>query len=275
MESGTVEHADAGAKPKRRLIGRKRRPGRKDALLLWLLENEEYDLALLFSKGQYILYYRDGQEYRPKGVSPETMRAAFVEEPVDSGWLSPDIKRCGTGPAGSFVVKYVPPGKHTLQFTAQSPSYPAVVTAPLPGLVFAGVNSGKEGSVATYYVWALGVAEFDPQAGLYHAPLPNVYEDGRICFGENRPPEVARQTIDKAWDLFINSPFTGAMIAGKSKAHGQDVCSQLLALAGLERYPVEDLQTYREERGGFTHTPAVKTVSDVVAKVLLKEDRWS
>src|SRR5947207_11138226 len=150
MEPGNVEHAgglDNGAHQGKRR--KKKRAERPDALLRYLIEHEEFDAALLFTKGMYILYRRAGRELIPKGLSPATLRAAFVGESVDSGWLSPDVKRCGSGPTGPLAVKFIPPGKHTLRLSTGEPSKPLVVSVALPGLVFRGVNAVSGGRQAT------------------------------------------------------------------------------------------------------------------------------
>ena len=173
-----------------------------------------------------------------------------------------------------MAVKFIPPGKHTLRLSTGNPSQPLVVPVPLPGLVFAGVNTSLGGTQATYYVWAIQEAEFDPAATLYHAPLTNVYEEGRICFGENHPPAAARETIDRAWHLFIDSLFTGEMAGGRSRQYAQDVRRQLLALEQADRYPVEDLERFERQSGFYPPSPRVKTVSDAVEKYILMEEKW-
>jgi Prokaryotic E2 family D len=275
MEPGNVEHA-GGLDGRAHQGKRRKKKGeeRPDALLHYLIEHEEFDVALLFTRGMYILYCRTGRELIPKGLSPETLRAAFVGEPVDSGWLSPDVKRCGSGPTGPFAVKFIPPGKHTLRLSTGDPSKPLVVSVPLPGLVFAGVNTSLGGTQATYYVWAIQEEEFDPTAALFQVPLTNVYDDGRICFGENHPPKAARETIDRAWRLFIDSLFTGEMAGGKSRQHPQDVRSYLIALNEADRYPVEDLERFERQSGFYPPSPRVKTVSDAVEKYILMEEKW-
>ena len=74
---------------------------------------------------------------------------------------------------------------------------------------------------------------------LYHAPLPNVYNDGKLCFGTNTPPDLNRgeevgkstaQLLQEAWEMFIGSPFNGHLAQDKSKTHPTDVREQLVAL---------------------------------------------
>ena len=230
-----------------------------------LIEHSTFDLALLFTGGQYILYSREGRELRPKGITAQTLRLAFVEEPVDSGWLPEGVVRSGTGPAGPFVVKYVSPRCHTLSLVTPRGDAPQAVRVPLPALVFVGLQ-------ATYSVWALREEAFSPTAELYRAPLSNVYEDGRICFGSNRPPDVSSQTIGEAWRLFIESPFNADLAGNKSAQHPGDVRAQLQALVDAERYPVDDLVSAAVRRSYFSTSPPIRTVSDMVDYYLLKQE---
>lgn len=266
MESGNMDHAHVD--------GQAPRPtpdARPDALLRHLVEHAEYDLALLFTQGQYLLYSRVGQELRVKGLAPEVLRAAFVEEPVDSGWLPPGVVRWGSGPAGTFLVRFVPPGRQTLRLVSERGKTPLLITVPLPGLVFAGVNASAGGGQATYYIWAVAQDTFAPTARLYQAPFPNVYADGHICFGTNRAPEVAWHTLEEAWQLFIASPFNADMASGKSQQYSQDVRRQLCSLEEAQVYPVEDLRRLVQHVSFYSHSPTIETVSDAVAYYLLKE----
>lgn len=221
----------------------------------------------MFANGQYILYRREGKELRAKGVTVQTLRRAFVEEPVDSGWLPEGVIRSGTGRAGPFIVKYIPPSHHVLSLVTPRGrgDSPKPVRVPLPALVFVGLQT-------TYSVWALREEVFSPLARLYRAPLPNVYEDGRICFGKNRPPEVSSRTIGEAWRLFIESPFNGDLSGNKSAQHPRDVRSQLLALKDVDRYPVDDLVSAARRPGYSSTSLIIETVSDMVDYYLLKKD---
>jgi hypothetical protein len=247
-----------------------RKEATASALIRHLATHAQYDAALLFTRGQYILYYRRGAELICKGLAAEHLRAAFIEEPVDSGWLPEGVVRCGSGPAGTFFVKFIPPGKHRLHLSTENPAEPLIIAPPLPALMFAGVNS-------TYYVWALQSDHYDPSAPLFHAPFPNIYPDGHVCFGSNRPPEISAQTLEEAWRLFIESPFNQDMAGGKSQEHSQDVRRQLLAQACAEAsgYPVEDLVPY-VKRPLWSNGREIRTLNDVVEYYLLRKgtDQW-
>ena len=260
--------------------GEQGRTHANQALLRYLLAHAPYDLAVLRTEGQYVLYYREGPEVRTKPIAADAVRGAFVEEPVDSGWLTEGVKRWGSGPAGTFMVKFIPPGSQTISLTLGGSKAPSQCKLPLPALVFAGVNSAvsTEGGGTTYSIWALQEEQFRPSAKLWHAPFPNVYPDGRICFGDVRVPEVSWKTIDKSWQLFLESRFTTSMIEGKSGRHSADVREQLLACQSLSRYPTDDLQPLRVRMGyayANTNNPTVETVNDAVKAFLSKEKEWT
>jgi PRTRC genetic system protein B len=241
MESGIMEHDDG--------IGRCNGTEHTKAsihieipahnvLLRHLVEHTTFDMTLLFTKQQYVLWSLNGNMLRPTPISPNTLQAAFAEEPIDTGWLPENIKRWGYGQGGCFMVKYIPPGRHTL-FLATTTGAHRVLSVPLPALVFAGVN---DASPATYYVWAMKEATWNPSANLFHAPFANVYADGHICWGTVHPPEVSWETIDEAWQFFINdSLFNGSLIGGKSRSYPDDVCRQLLDCEKRDHYPLDDL----------------------------------
>ena len=274
MESSLVERAlegEDGASPPAQA---------NQALLRYLLAHAPYDLAILKTKGQYVLYYREGPEVRTKPISTDAVRGAFVEEPVDSGWMAEGIKRWGSGPAGTFMVKFIPPGLETIYLSTLGSQDPTPCKLPLPALVFAGVNSAAStqgGSGTTYYVWALREEQFHASAKLWHAPFPNVYPDGHICFGDVRMPEISWKTVERAWQLFLESRFTTSLVEGKSGRYSQDVREMLLACRPLSRYPVEDLQPLRAHPGyGYTQSrPVVETVDDAVAAYLLRLKEWT
>lgn len=254
---------------------RAKRDTAPDALLRYLLKHSVYELAIVFARGQYVLYQRDGKRLRRKGISPETLYAAFAAELGDSGWLNTDIMRCGVGAAGSFAVKFVP--AHTRRFLIDAGrGAPALaITTPLPPLVFAGVSVRDGVNPATYYVWAMRDEVFSPTAQLFHAPFTNVYDEGRICWGENRPPQsAAKETIDQAWDLFITSLFTGEMGGKRSVAHPGDIRGLYQSLEGTQHYPLDDLcPLLAQQRSYYVSPTHPVTVQEVVAKYLLLEEQ--
>lgn len=195
---------------------------------LWLLD------------GQYVFQSpdRQGRGTHFKWLSPGSVKSAFNDQAISSGWLGENIKLWGTGSQGSYMVKWLPPGRHDLHVivveaqTEAAASEAATGNAPtstsrtlsakpgiekalflkgvaLPGLVFMGYG-------ARYYIWAVQDTSFNPKMEAFHAPLPNVDSKGLICFGSNPLPEVGAETFERSWELFFSSPFNAHMVQGKS-----------------------------------------------------------
>jgi len=197
-----------------------------------ILNNIEAELLIV--AGQYILHYRD--EHRQpqiKFLSEESVRQAFSEQEVISGWLPEGIKQWGINTKGTWMIQWIPPAKHTLTLLGKAmPEQPVAI--PLPALIFAGVGH-------TYYVWASAEKEFSTEMPLYQAPLPNLYGDGKVCFGNNTPAPVSAESFQSVWQLFISSPFNGDLAGGKSMRHKTDVRHQLCASRKKAAYPTNDL----------------------------------
>lgn len=238
---------------------------------------------LLFLEGQLVYHWRDAPEKGGgehfKFVSPDQAARAFQQQAVDTGWLPQGLVRWGSSPAGSWLVKFIPPQYHTLTFTALNMEHfkelgevkkdLAQVTVPLPALIFAGTGE-------TYFVWAIKGKLFDARAKLYHAPVPNLYGDGKVCFGQNKPPQAGWESIEKTWKLFIEeTPFNADLTRDKSVKHPADIRKQLIAVAkqaekasknalagggGIE-YPASDLVPLEgriNAKAGLTLDEAVK-----------------
>lgn len=192
------------------------------------------DAELLIVAGQYILHYRDEhQQDQIKFLSEESVRQAFSEQEVISGWFPENIKQWGINTKGSWMIQWIPPGKHTITLLGKAmPEEP--ITVALPALIFAGIGT-------TYYVWGTREKEFSSNLPLYQAPLPNLYGDGMVCFGSNTPVPVSGESFQSAWQLFISSPFNGDLVGGKSARHKTDIRHQLCASRKKATYPVHDL----------------------------------
>jgi PRTRC genetic system protein B len=190
---------------------------------------------LLFLPGQLLLHWVEKGVHHYKLVSSNSVKAAFSQEPIDSDWLSDGIVRWGIGKSGNWVVKFVPPGRNTLSFEEKDS-----LSIPLPGLVFLGYGF-------QYYIWATLESSFNPEAEVFTVPLPNVYPDGRICFGSTVPPACSPKEIDSAWKMFITSNFNSHLGSGKSRAYPDSVRAMLqrVSTRKLKSYPVKDLNPYR------------------------------
>ena len=198
----------------------------------------EHQAALYFLDGHYLFRWQgpDGKVLS-KFVSTDDLAAAFSGHEADSGWLPPGVVRAGYCATGPFFVFFMPPRKVALPLLAGEQVTPK--TLPIPATVLLGVGP-------VYYLWAVRGKTLDPQAYIYHAPFPNVYDDGRICWGANTPPAAHLSQAQAVWDLFFTTPFNDHLARGKSNAYSDDVRQQLHRLARRRArvYPVNDLNPY-------------------------------
>lgn len=218
--------------------------------------------GLIFSGGQTFFFHQDERgEHHFKCLSGENLRIAFTLENIDSGWVPPGIVRCGTNTQGQWFVKFVPPQKHNLVLTDDKGNKTTLEGVPLPGLIFGGCGS-------SYYVWATTEAEFNPLSLCYHAPLSNLYDDGRVCYGDNQVQAASNKMAGPAWWLFLNSPFNNHLSQNKSARYPTDVRRQLLEVhkSQAEIYPVDDLRHLRSSRDF--------TIEDAVEKYVLKQTEF-
>lgn len=191
---------------------------------------------LLFVDETYLLHYQENGKDTYKYLSPDTLREAFNNQPFDSGWLTPEVLRHGSNRYGTWAVLFIRAQRHCLQFDDEQ------WCLPLPALVFMGHHQ-------SYWLWAIKNTGFSPNAQAFHAPLPNVNASpaGRICWGQNKPPVATLDTIKKAWELFIRSPFTSHYANHKSQQCPHNIIEKLEVLQRRAqqsprcRYPVSDL----------------------------------
>jgi PRTRC genetic system protein B len=192
-------------------------------------------VALVLLGGDYLLLWQEGQQVQSKLVAPAAVKAAIALEQVDSGWMS-GVRRWGMGPEGEWAVLYQPPARHPLLVVDQAHPQGELITVALPGLVWYGC--GRD-----YRLFAIGEEELSPGSALYHAPLPNIYGDGRLCWGNLTPPMAAASTLGEALRLFLTSAFTDHLAQGKSVQEKANVLVHLRKVARRRRrrYPVADL----------------------------------
>src|SRR6185437_11568294 len=130
------------------------------------LSHAPIDGVLVLAEGTYIFCHQEGAAVTTKILTPGVVRAAFLDEPVDTGFLPASVVRSGTTAQGAFCVAFYPPARHQLRVT--NGAMEEELDVPLPGMVFAGKG-------ASYWVWAVPGATFSPALQVYEPPLPNVY----------------------------------------------------------------------------------------------------
>lgn len=196
-----------------------------------LLSSSHITGAIYFTdQGQYLFKYKKSEnEIVSKSLRAPEVSAAFTCDSVDSGWIKPGIMRCGSNHLGDWFLYFVPKCKVAIQIGTSKK-----ITIPVPATVLIACKKA-------YYLFALVAKDFSSKAAVYHAPFPNVYSDGKICWGRNTAPKVNMESAFTAWELFFASPFNGDLASGKSRANNADIRVILKKLAGKDEYPVDDL----------------------------------
>ncbi|MDQ2806413.1 MAG: prokaryotic E2 ligase family D protein [Chloroflexota bacterium] len=195
------------------------------------------EAELLMYSGQYLLHYRDPRGHeRYQLMTPDAVQVALSGMNSDSGWLPPGVVRCGHTPQGPFALYWQPPARHSIAVLLDGDPAPALLTVPLPGLVLAGLGTD-------YWIWALPQPDFDPQAPLSHMPLPNIYSDGRICWGNNPLPPASAAAMPQVWQLFLQAPFNNHIVAGRTRTADLDIrrLLQQLHQSAANAFPTAEL----------------------------------
>lgn len=199
---------------------------------------DHLDAELLFVDRNYILHHLDGNRHIYKSLTSDILHRAFDNEPADTGWLPENVIRHGSSVLGDWVVCFFPQQRYRLQIQSEQ------LYVPLPSFVFVGISS-------SYYVWAVKKIRFNSQLLIHHAPLPNVMNDGRVCWGNICPLIASLSTIESTWWKFIGSTFNQDYTQGKSIKF-DNVVEQLklqnrrARISNRSRYPISDLIPIRD-----------------------------
>jgi hypothetical protein len=209
----------------------------------------------MFFNGQPVWHTRtESGRDRYKFVSMAAVIQAFRNAPVDSGYLPPGVVRCGASAKGDFALLFIPARRHRLNVEAARGSSLKQVDLWLPAFAFFGIGS-------SYRVWAVKGDSLEPRGALYQAPLPNVFGDGAICWGQNTPPKAGGTVIAEAWRIFIESPFNGHAASDKSRSHKGDVRVLLRQVAKSgKRFPLSELVS----AGGYSTGTLDRTVNRLI-----------
>lgn len=185
----------------------------------------------LFEESLILTRYERGQAVSVYEIAPDALAAAFTGTPVTTGLLPRECLFAGRDNGKPYFGVYLPPQARVLRVAVATPF---TVTLPLPGLVFVGCG-------VKYRVFAVKHRPTTADEGLFHAPLPNVYDTGTICQGSAAFPVCAAETFYPAIETFFASDFNADLSARKSRQYPQDVLALWRALDGAETFPEDDL----------------------------------
>ena len=203
--------------------------------------SEQPSLSLNFYSFGMTLRKRDGDVVTEYPVSPEQAASALAAKMTfTTGLLSADTLYVWQEGGTQVVAEYRKP-QLTGVFLEGSE---AAVRVPLPGMVLIRVT--RHQGRPDYKLYAVKRRPKTLDVPMYHAPVPNVFTSGGICWGTvERVSDNALVSVSltEGWAQLLGSPFGSHAVNGKSKTHRDDVRKQLIALeaAGKKRYPTADL----------------------------------
>jgi PRTRC genetic system protein B len=196
------------------------------------LQNKSVAAALYFLNSDELLFqWRDGDQTNSKFVSPQDAKSAFQGIGEDTGWLPDGVLRTGSNVRGRWVVYVAPP-----QIVKIRTDKNERLTIPIPITLFVGWGH-------RYYLWALSGKVFSNTLPLYNAPFPNVYGNGRICWGSHKVPIVTPMNIKSTWELFFDTVFNNHLSSNRAKSHKNDVMGLLRSLSKkkAKTFPAREL----------------------------------
>lgn len=177
------------------------------------------------------------QEYP---VDPQEVATALVSTmEFTTGFIPDDIiyhKQVGTQ---QIVVGYRKQQKTGLWLDGRDDP----IRVPLPHMILMRTTTGE--SKPDYKVYACAKRPESLSDELYHAPLPNVFSSGNICWGSvSRGTTFKGMSLENDWKSLLGSSFGNHACSGKSKKHSHDIRKMLLELNENQRrrvYPRKDL----------------------------------
>jgi hypothetical protein len=217
--------------------------------------NEQPQLSLDFYSYGVLMRKREGDAVTEYAVDPaQVANVLAAKVGFETGLLSVDTLLVRSLGVRKTVVEYRR-GQMTGVYLDGSES---ALRVPLPPLLM--VRTTNEDRNPSYMVYAVKRRPASLDVALFHAPLPNVYNTGSICWGSVRrvsDEALAGASLAQDWSMLLGSPFGDHGCSGKSKSHPRDIRQKLIEMEkrGSRRYPTADL------------IPAKRTLAQVLEAV--------
>jgi PRTRC genetic system protein B len=188
----------------------------------------------------------DGERVTEFPVDPAQVASALAAKiTFDTGLLDGNTLMVRQDGVKKTVTGYRLPQKTGLFFEGAE----MALRVPLPGLIM--IRTTAAGRSPHYEVYAVKHRPESLDAPLFHAPLPNVFNSGAICWGTvPRLSEIALASTSLAndWTMLLGSAFADHAVGGKSKREPHDIRKLLIALEAKKAraYPKGDLIPVRK-----------------------------
>jgi hypothetical protein len=216
---------------------------------------EKPSLTLAFYSFGLMLRKTEGERVTEYPVDPAHVASALAAKiTFDTGLLDGSALLVRQDGVKKTVAGYRPPQKTGLFFEGGE----TALRIPLPGLVM--IRTTAAGKSPHYEVYAVKQRPESLDVPLFHAPLPNVFNSGAICWGtvpRLSDTALASTSLSRDWTMLLGSAFGDHAVSGKSKREPHDIRKLLIALEA------KMARTYL--KGDLI--PARKTLAQVLGEV--------
>ena len=194
---------------------------------------DELQVRLEFYESCILMHTFDKGVITARMVSaPEIAVALLRGVTLDSGVLPPEALWWSQGRDGPEIALWRNPQVWATALQEEAFKSPRRFRLPMPGLIFI-CQPGRQPRV-----YAAKKRPRGPKDSVYHAPLFNIFRDGRTCPGTHQYPP----TLEEIPESFFTSFFTSAADhTGRSKKYPDNLRQLWEELDGKKRYPLGDL----------------------------------
>lgn len=223
-----------------------------DGHLLATALTEQPSLTLSFYSYGVIMRKREGDMFTEYAVDPAHVASALAAKVTfDTGLIADDMLLVRQEGVRKIVVGFRKAQKTGIYLDGAE----TALRVPLPPLLLIRVTS--DDSQPSYHVYAVKKRPTALDVPLFHAPLPNVFQQGGICWGNvQRPAEEALRggSLRADWQMLLGSPFGDHAVSNKSSRFPADIRRMFIDLEARKArvYPKSDL------------IPVKKTLADLL-----------
>ena len=194
---------------------------------------DELQARIDIYKESIVLRLIEGVVITTRPVSALDVARAFTRDiPISSGILPEGALWWSSAGEGLEVALWRPPRVWPAALQVEAFKPPRRLRLPMPGLVFVCQPQRPP------RIYAAKRRPRRPEEILYHAPLFNVFTDGRTCPGTH----VFPQKVERVPESFFTAFFTPtADWRGRSRRHPDSLQALWEELDGKKRFPLRDL----------------------------------
>ena len=205
---------------------------------------EQSQAFLIMQQDSVLFVARENGETLIKQIDLPSLIEAISQSDFQSNWyVNPLMKLHHISQRGgrTTTISSILPSSYLLKFESFS------LGVPLPRAVI--VHCQSQLRVYAYK------GELDLNSTLYHYPLPNIDDRGKVCWGNVALPRLNPSSM---WNAFVTSEFNQDYDNRKSQAHPYNVVSQLKDVARSLNtvYPEQDLVSINLTLSALAQTTA-------------------